>query len=141
MSNSSSSGVRSVRQTTGDFLGKVRKLVTKGSGDCDADSSWQARQGVVSLVAASKQAAWKTEPTATWQTAPACASKTWRGGTVTNAVRAISRFNHIFGDSFCNIVFLPGVKKQPMGLHPLLLLRPHGRVRISSPDGCSQRHQ
>ena len=141
VSNASSSGARSVRQTTGDFLGKVRKLVTKGSADCDADSSWQARQGVVSLVAASKQAAWKTEPTATWQTAPACASKTWRGGTVTNAVRAISRFNNFFGYGFCNIVFLPGVKKQPMGLHPLLLLRSHGRVRVGTSDGWIQRHQ
>ena len=83
----------------------------------------QGRQGVVSLVVALRQAAWRTEPTATWQTDPVSASKTWRAGTVTNAGRDISRCTNLVGDSF---LFLPGVAKQPMGLHPLLLLRSHG---------------
>ena len=37
--------------------------------------------------------------------------------------------------------FFAGVKKQPLGLHPLFLLRPHRRVRVGSPHGVVQHHQ
>ena len=76
------------------------------------------RRGVVSLVAASRKEAWKTEPTATWQMALASASKTWREGTVTNVGRAISRFN-IFWQQILQHFLLPRCQETTRGDAPL----------------------
>ena len=74
------------RQTTGDFLDRVRNLFHKKKID-----GFQAGKGVASSADALRRAAWTTAPPATWAMGRVFASRTLKGGTVTNVDKGILR--------------------------------------------------
>ena len=86
MAQSCFQGAMNARQTTGDFLDRVRNLFHKKKID-----GFQAAKEVARSADALRRAAWTTAPPATWAMGRVFASRTLRGGTAANVDKDIIR--------------------------------------------------